>query len=62
MKYSNTITSFLFIFLILFKLPVEASDYRNEFVHANNLYSKKQKWKALKLNDLPYTHILREFV
>ena len=46
MKYSNTITSFLFIFLILFKLPVEASDYRNEFVHANNLYSKKQYAKS----------------
>jgi tetratricopeptide (TPR) repeat protein len=42
MKYSNTIISFLFVLLILSTaVQAEASDYLNEVVRANSLYSEK---------------------
>ena len=47
MRYFNTIIFILFIFLILLSLPVQASDYRNEIVRANSLYSEKQYAKSV---------------
>jgi tetratricopeptide (TPR) repeat protein len=47
MRYPNTLKFILSIFLTLLSLPVQASDYRNEIVHANNLYSEKQYAKSV---------------
>jgi tetratricopeptide (TPR) repeat protein len=47
MRYPNTLIFILFVFLTLLILPVQASDYRNEIVHANSLYSEKQYAKSV---------------
>jgi tetratricopeptide (TPR) repeat protein len=47
MRYPNTLILTLFIFLTLLCLPVQASDYRNEIVRANSLYSEKQYAKSV---------------
>ena len=47
MRYSNTLTSILFIFLTFFSQPTEVSGYQNEIIRANSLYSDKQYAKSV---------------
>tara|TARA_B100000686_G_C16699123_1_gene922305 strand:+ start:682 stop:1428 length:747 start_codon:yes stop_codon:yes gene_type:complete len=47
MRYFNTLTSILFIFLTFFSQPTEVSGYQNEIIRANSLYSDKQYAKSV---------------